>query len=221
VDEKSSKLGKCIKLPTPADFVTYVTSTKELWVTTPKDQSITVLDASKPAALKSKAVIKAPGSVEGAAFDPERGIYYTNLEDKNETLAVDIKTHAIKSTWSSGCSDAPHGVAVDGSRGFVIVACSDSIRVLDASHDGATLSTLDTGEGVDDIYYDASKQLVYAAASKARRLTIARIGDKGQATVVATGATAERARNAVADAGGNVYVTDAASARLLIFAAPK
>ncbi|MEO8799924.1 MAG: hypothetical protein ABI551_18655, partial [Polyangiaceae bacterium] len=43
VDEKSRKLGKCIKLPTPADFVTYVASTKELWVTTPKDQSITVL----------------------------------------------------------------------------------------------------------------------------------------------------------------------------------
>jgi DNA-binding beta-propeller fold protein YncE len=222
IDENSLKLGKCLKLPTPADFVTYVASTKEVWATTPKDQSLTLLDASDPATLKAKVVIKMPGSVEGAAVDTDHGLFYTNLEDKNQTLAVDIRSHAIHATWSPGCSDAPHGVAVDATRRFAIVACSDGVRILDASHDGtALLGRLDTGDGVDDIYYDASKQLVYVAASKARRLTVAHLGDNGQATVVATGATAERARNAVADNDGSVYVPDAGSARLLIFSPPR
>ncbi|MGH7438123.1 MAG: YncE family protein [Polyangiaceae bacterium] len=221
VDQKSLKRGACLKLSTPADFMTYVAATKEVWVTTPKDQSLTLLDASKPAALTAKLTIKAPGSVEGAAIDAEHGVFYTNLEDKNRTLAVDIKSHAIKATWSPGCSDAPHGVAVDPARGLVIVACSDDVRILDASHDGAVLAKLDTGDGVDDISYDGSKQLLYVAASKARRLTIARIGEGGRPTAIATGATAERARNAVADVDGNVYVADAANARFLIFAAPR
>ena len=47
------------------------------------------------------------------------------------------------------------------------MACSDGLRTLDTSHDGAVLGKLDTGDGVDDIYYDASKQLVYVAASNA------------------------------------------------------
>lgn len=220
IDEKSLKRGRCLKLKTPADFVTYVASAKQVWATTPRDDSITVLDASKPAALKVKAVIKAPGSVEGSAVDADHGLFYTNLEHKNQTLAIDIKSHAIKATWSPGCSKTPHGIAVDPSRGFVIVGCSDGVRVLDASHGGATLGTLDTGNGVDNIYYDASKQLLYVAASRARRLTIAHIDDKGKPSIVATGSTSGRARNAVADADGNVYVPDSANAQLLIFAAP-
>jgi hypothetical protein len=98
-----------------------------------------------------------------------------------------------------------------------MVACSDGVRVLDAAHDGAIVGKLDTGDGVDDIFYDVSRKLLYVAASTARRLTIARIGDRGEATAIATVATAERARNAVADTEGNVYIADAASARLLIF----
>ncbi len=218
IDEASLKLGSCLKLSSPPDFVSYVSSAKEVWVTTPKAQSLTVLDASAPAVLKAKLEIKAPGSVEGSALDAEHGLFYTNLEDKNQTLAIELESHAIKATWSSGCGGGePHGVAVDAASNFVFVACSDGVRVLDGAHDGATLAKLDTGDGVDDIAYDASKRLLYVAAAKAQRLTLVRVEDNGQLSVVATGATGEHARNAVADADGNVYVVDSASARLLIF----
>ena len=221
IDAQSLQRGNCLKLATPADFVTYVAATKEVWVTTPRDGSLTLLDASTPAALKSKLVIKMPGSPEGSAVDADHKLFFTNLEDTNQTLVVDIESHAITATWSSGCSVAPHGIAVDPARGLVIVACSDGLRILDAAHDGALLGKLDAGDGVDDIFYDAAKRLVYVAAANAKRLTIASIGDNGEATVIATAATAERARNAVADTDGNTFIADAATARLLIFAAPK
>jgi hypothetical protein len=48
IDEKSLQRGNCLKLATPADFVTYVAATKEVWVTTPKDGSLTLLDAAAP-----------------------------------------------------------------------------------------------------------------------------------------------------------------------------
>lgn len=221
VDETSLKRGACSTLSSPPDFVTFVAQAREVWATMPRKQSIAVLDATQPAALSPKLVITAPGSVEGAAVDAVHGLYYTNLEDENKTLGFDIASHAIKSTWSPGCGEGgPHGIAVDSTRSFVFVACSDGVRILDAVHDGVTLSTLQAGEGVDDIAYDPDKQLLYVAAARSHRLTIAQVGAKAVTTVIATGSTGERGRNAVADGDGNVYVADPGSASLLIFAAP-
>jgi DNA-binding beta-propeller fold protein YncE len=219
VEEQSLKLGACLKLPTPTDGVVYVASEKEVWVTTPRDHSLTVLDASKPDALKPKLVIKMDGDPEGYAIDARRELFYTNLEDKNRTAAIDIKTHAVKASYGSGCgADGPRGLDVDEARNFVMVACTDGVRVLDGAHDGAPLGMLDTGAGVDNIEYIRGANLLVVAAGKASRLTVARVNDKGEPSVVATGVTAEGARNAVTDADGNIYVVDPHAARLLTFA---
>jgi DNA-binding beta-propeller fold protein YncE len=217
VDLTTLKLGKCLKLPSGTDGVAYVGGAKEVWVTT-HEQTIAVLDATKPDTLKSKATIKFDGAPEGFAYDASRGVFFTNLEDKNKTVVVDVKTHKAKATWSLDCnSDGPRGVAADVGRGFVYVACTDHVVVLDGAHDGAKLGSFDTGAGVDNIDWLEPQRLLYAAAGKAAKLTIARIDDKGQPTVVATGATTEGARNGVADASGNAYVADAKGAQLLVF----
>jgi len=221
VDAKTLKLGACLKLPSSPDGVAYVASAKEVWVTTPRDQTITVLDASKPAKLKKKAVIKVDGSPEGYAVDDIHGLFFTNLEDKNKTLVIDVKTHAVKSTWSPGCGeDGPRGLAVDPSRSFLMVACTDHVNVLDAARDGAALGHVDTGAGVDNIDYLAGAGLLYVAAGKAGKLTVAHVDDKGVPTVIATAATADRARNAVVDANGNAYVVDPAGPSLLAIPKP-
>jgi hypothetical protein len=218
VDTRTLKMGTCLKLRSPTDAVAWVSAVKEVWVTTPQDQSITVLDASMPNALKVKSTIKLVGAPEGYASDPTRGLFFTNLEDKNKTLVLDIHTHATKATWNLDCANGPRGIAADSERGFVFVACTDRVVVLDGSDDGAKVATLDTGAGVDNIDWVQSRRLLYAAAGKAGILTIARIDEVGQPTVVATGTSTEGARNGVADARGNAYVADAVNARLLVFA---
>jgi DNA-binding beta-propeller fold protein YncE len=224
VDEKTLKPGKCLKLGAQTDGVSYVAAAKEVWVMTPKDpdRSITVLDASKPGALATKTVIKMDGAPEGAAYDAAHGLFYTNYEDKDRTVAIDVATHQIKSTWDTGCGgDGPRGLSVDSARRWVIVGCTDHLQVLDAAHDGARLGRLDTGDGIDNIDYAPAHRLVYAAAAKAQRLTVASVDDAGNLAVVATGVTSDGARNAVADANGNVYVGDTLGGRLLVFAAPQ
>jgi hypothetical protein len=214
VDLGTLKLVACLALPTPTDGLAYVASAKEVWVTTPKDQSLTVLDATDREKLKPKLVIKTEGSVEGYAVDEAHGVFYTNLEDKNRTLAVDVKTRTVKASWPSGCSDeGPRGVAVDVARGFVFVACTDGVRVL---REGAQVGTLDAGAGVDNIEWVPETGLLYVAAGKAAKVTVARASDKGELTVVRTVATVEGARNAVVDAKGGVFVVDARAARLLV-----
>jgi DNA-binding beta-propeller fold protein YncE len=218
VDATALKLGDCLKLASPTDGVAYVGSAKEVWVTTPHDQSLAVLDASKPAMLKVKTTIKLDGAPEGYAVDDSRGLFFTNLEDKNQTVAIDVKTHKPTAAWKTGCgADGPRGIAADVSRGFVFVACTDRVQVLDAKNHGAPLASLDTGAGVDNIDWLESHRLLYVAAAKAAKLTVARIDDKGQPTVIATGASARGARNGVADASGNAYLADPAGARVLVF----
>jgi hypothetical protein len=223
VDAKTLAAGGCLTLPAATDGVAYVAPAREVWVTTPRVHALAVLDASTPKELRAKTTISLDGETEGYGIDEGRGLFFTNLEDKGTTVVIDVATHAPKATWDAGCGAGnARGLAVDAARGFVFVACVDRVVVLDAKKQGAPLGSVDTGVGVDNVDYVEvdGKGFVYAAASKAARLTIARVDDDGRAHVVAVGDTAARARNPVADARGNAYVADAAGARLLVFPSP-
>jgi DNA-binding beta-propeller fold protein YncE len=206
-----------ITIATSIDGLMYVPSAKEVWVTTPKDSSLTILDASKPALLKQKLTVKVPGQPEGFAVDDAHDAFITNLEDKGSTLVIGIEDHKIRSTWNAGCStDGPRGVAVDSARGFLFVACTDHVQVLDSAHDGALLGKIDTGAGVDNIdYLPAAGELV-VGAGKAAKMTVSRIDEHGVGTLVASGATAQGSRNAVVDANEVGYVPDPANGALLV-----
>jgi hypothetical protein len=67
--------------------------------------------------------------------------------------------------------------------------------------------------------YVESSQLLYAAAGKAARLTVARLADDGQLSTIAAGRTAPGARNAISDASGSSYVADPQGAHLLLLRA--
>jgi len=223
VDTESLKLGTCTALATPTDGVAYVSTAKEVWVTTPRDRSIVVLSVTEPLAPKVKTSIHLDGAPEGYAVDPTRGLFYTNLEDKNRTAVIDIVRHAPVAAWDVPCGqDGPRGVAVDADeRGLVFVACTDRVLVLDGLHDGAPLGTVESGAGVDNIDWLPSRHLLYVAAGKAATVTVGRVDHAGHVTPIAVGASVEGARNGVVDDGGNAYVADPVNARLLVFAAPK
>ncbi|HEX4514742.1 MAG TPA: hypothetical protein VH054_14435 [Polyangiaceae bacterium] len=217
VDLRTLKLGSCFELPAGTDGVEYVAPTREVWVTTPETQSIVVLDAANAASLSLKTTIKLPGEPEGYAVDAAHGVFLTNLEDKGSTLAIDLRTHSVTATWNAGCSsDGPRGIAVDSARNLVFVACTDHVRALDEAHGGALLGALDTGAGVDNIDYVPGTGLLYVAAGKVARLTVAHVADRGEFEVTATADTAVGARNAVVGANGDAYVADPQHGRMLL-----
>jgi DNA-binding beta-propeller fold protein YncE len=221
VDASTLALGKCLTLPSATDGVAYVSSAKEVWVTTPRDQSIAVLDASNAGTLKQKTSIKLDGDPEGYAVDVSRGVFFTNLEDKDRTVAIDIKTHKPKATWSPGCgAQGPRGIAAEIEHGLVIVACTDHVVVLDGAHGGAAVGQLDTGAGVDNIDWLEARRLLVVGAAKAGKLTAAHMDAAGALAVAAVSSTPVGARNAVVDASGNVYEADPQGAQLLVFPSP-
>ena len=220
IDLQTLQKGACLKLPAPPDGVQYIAATLEVWVTAPEIKSLLVLEALPAGLLKLKATIALTGEPEGYAVDAVHGRFLTNLEDVGSTLSIDLTTHRVLETWNAHCgADGPRGITIDAPSNVVLVACTDHVQAIDGQS-GASLGRLDTGAGLDNIDYQPSTHLLYAAAGKAARLTVARLGDHGELSNVAKRETTSGARNAVADASGTVYVTDPQNARLLVLRTP-
>jgi DNA-binding beta-propeller fold protein YncE len=222
VDEATLELGACLRIPTAMpDVLTYVGASKELWVTTPREESIVVFDTSKPDKLETKLVIKAGGIPEECALDPLHGIFYTKLAAKNRVFAFDVKTHTLLGSWPLGCEImlGLGGIAVDSARNYVFAACANNgLEVHDGANDGALLGRLDTGYGVHGIDYVAATKRLYVAASSAARLSTVEVSAAGVPSVAETIRIPDGARNAIADSKGTIFIVDPKTARLLVFA---
>jgi DNA-binding beta-propeller fold protein YncE len=217
IDAASLERGECVKLPSSPDGVAYVAHKKEVWVTTPRDNSITILDVSKPSAPKLSGTIKLDGGPEGYAVDDGRGFFYTNLEDKDRTLRIDENKRKVTATWKPECGGrGPGGIAVEPNGQYVMVVCSGHVEVLEGAKHGKILSKLDTGDGVDNIDYLAARRDLYAAAGGAGKLTVAHLDEKGVLHAAASVDTAQRARNAVAASDGTAYVAVGPEGKILV-----
>jgi hypothetical protein len=217
VEALSLRVGPCLTLESAPDGLAYVASTKEVWATLPRDQSIAVIDAGAAETLTRKATIHVDGQPEGFAVDDVRGVFYTNLENKDRTLTIDTKSRQVTRTWLPNCGEGgPKGLALDGGLDFLFVACRDRVMLLDAGHDGRLLSTIQVGDGLDNIDYVEARRQLYAAAARAAQLTIAHLDAQGRLTPMAIVPTAAGARNAVATDEGTAYLTDSLHGQLLV-----
>jgi hypothetical protein len=216
VNETSHAKGACVTLDASPDGMIYVAASHEVWVTTPRDSSIRVLDGQT---LTQKARIAFEGSPEGFATDAARGRVYTNLEDKDVTLAIDVATRGTVATWQPKCGEeGPHGLRFADAEGILLVACDGKVESLDAAHDGAQLGAIDTGDGIDDFDYTAADHRVYIGAAKVGTLTVARLDGKGGLARIASVPTREGARNGVVSKDGHVYLSHSKGSELIVVA---
>jgi DNA-binding beta-propeller fold protein YncE len=229
IDSRTLERGDCLEVAPPSagraaapDGVVYVAATRELWITTgapplgiaSADKSLQLFDASDPRHLKRKTKIPLDGSAEGYAVDNERGLFYTNLEETRNTIAIDVRSHKVIATWNPGSREL-QGLALDNPRNFLFVACGDHVVSIDAGHGGKVLDFIATGPGLDNIDYSPDRKLLYAAASQAASLTIAEVDDQGKFHLRATVPTVKGVRGVVAGKGETAYLIDPAEGRIL------
>jgi DNA-binding beta-propeller fold protein YncE len=213
IDERTLARKTCGHIDSTPDGVVYVAPTKEVWVTAPSDNSVRILDSQT---LNQKEKLTFEGRPEGYAVDAKSGRFYMNYEDKDLTTAIDLKTHRTVAKWPSSCGeDGPHGLSVDQDAGYLFVACSTRAEVLDAGHNGEKLSSIDTGDGVDDLNYSPATHTLYVGAAKDARLTVARVDASGKLSQVAMVPTHEGARNGVVTKDGTVYLAHSQLGKLV------
>ncbi len=215
-DRKTLDKGPCAKLASMPDGIAYVADTREVWVTTPRDSSITIVGVAgkEPSAT---VVIKLEGEPEGYAVEAGRGLFYTNLEDRDRTLAIDVRTRKVVASWATGCgSEGPRGLALDARRRLLFAACTDGAVSFDLAKSGKTVGRIKTGGGVDNLDFHAGKGTLYVASPVDGTVTVARVADGGALTEITHTRTARGARNPVVAADGTVYAADSAGGRLLV-----
>jgi hypothetical protein len=206
----------CLTLDVPPDGLAYVASSKEVWATQPRTNSIALLAASETG-LTAKAKVKVDGQPEGFAVDLQRGRFYTNLEDKDETLAIDLGTHAVAARWNTGCGPkGPRGLALDSARGLLFVACTDGFVVLLLDKNGAQLAGLVVGPGVDNPDIAPPLKRLFAAAGGAGTLSFVGYDDSGRLQLLRRLVTAPGVRVVVADKRGKAFAADSAGGRIWI-----
>jgi DNA-binding beta-propeller fold protein YncE len=207
----------CLALASTPDALLWIASRKELWVTTPRAKGISVIDAANPAALRLATQLTFEGEPEGFSADEGHGRVFTNLEDKDRTLTIDLANRRTVNDWPSGCGeDGPKGLLIDPALGFLVVACPASLEVFDAVHGGAPLSTLDVGAGVDSFDYLASSHTLYVGAARAASLIVARLDPQGHLTAISRTPTVPGARNPVVTEDGTAYLTDSSEGSVLV-----
>lgn len=216
VDLSTRKRGACVTLDVPPDGLAYVAATKEVWATLPRSKSIAVLAASDSGP-SQKVQVQLDGVPEGYAVDLRRGRFYTNLKDKDETLALDLTTRAVLARWKTGCGEkGPRGLALDAESGLLFVACTDGFVGLLLERNGFQVAGLVTGAGVDNPDILPGPKRLFAASGGTGMLSFVAYNDQGRLRLLRRLATAPGVRVVVADKRGKAFAADSAAGCLWV-----
>ena len=213
-ERSSLKKKSCATVPGIPDGTFWVATTQEVWVTTPRDKSLQILDAHGE--LKASGQIPLEGEPEGYAVDEGKGLVYTNLEDKDRTLVIDARSRKVTATFAPGCGEAgPRGIALDTERALLFVACPDAVVSLDP-RTGARKGRIETGKGVDNIDYLPAKKRLYISAGQAARLTLAEAAEDGSLRETGAAEVGKGSRVVVVTEDGTAYAADSQSGALWV-----
>lgn len=220
VDLHEKKIVARAALASGPDYVRFVSTTREIWVTEPDSERIEVFafHGEKNPIPSHVGFIAMRGGPESLLIDDQAGRAYTNLW-AGATVPVDLKSRKAVARWPNGCGGS-RGLALDPRLEFVLVGCAEGkLSVLDAKT-GKDLGSVSSGSGVDIIAYSATRRHIYLPGARSATMAIISISDGGVPTLLTTVKTAVGAHCAAADNLGNVYVCDPSRGQLLVFRGP-
>jgi len=207
-----------VALSAGPDYVRWVESAREVWVTEPDSERIEVfhLEQTRPPSLTFVTRIAVPGGPESLVMDATRGRAYTHVGG-GKTAAIDLRTRAVATTFDHGCGEAK-GVALDARLGFLFVACEEgAVATIDVTS-GKTLGHVKVGAGIDIIGYNPELGHLYVPSSETAKLAIVGVSKDGGLSVLGT-FPGTKDSHCVA-AAGKVFVADPARGRLNVLKDP-
>ena len=197
------------KVPTGEnpDAILYEPGQREVYTFNGRGQSFTVFEAATG---KVVATVPVGGKPEFAQADSAAGRVYLNIEDKNEVVAIDTKTHQIVNHWPITPGEEATGMAIDLEHHRLIVGCSNEKMIIMDSTTGKIVANLDAGKGIDATSFDPTTQLAFASAGGSGNVTIAHEEAPDKFTVIQTLTTERSARTMTLDtATHKIYLASA------------
>jgi len=146
-------------VPPDDDAVLYDPATKRIFTFNGDAHSATAIDAVSGKRL---------GDIELGA-GPEFGVssgdgkLFVNLEDKNAVAEIDAAAMRVKRQWSLAGCEAPTGLAIDRAHHLVFSGCRNKVMAISDAINGALVTTVPIGQGVDACRFDPGTQLAFAS----------------------------------------------------------
>jgi DNA-binding beta-propeller fold protein YncE len=214
VDPASKSIVGSAALSAGPDYVRYVATTAEVWVTEPDAEQIEVFTLAGGGRTPVRAAaIATKGGPESLVTDLTRRRAYTHLWD-GATVALDVAARGIVATWPNGCKGS-RGIELDEARGFLLVGCAEGKAVVLDVNGGKQLGTLERGSGVDVIAYNPALGHLYLPGAKSGTMATLGVSATGALTLLGEVTTASGAHCVAADDKGDVLVCDPAHGQLL------
>ena len=157
-DLKTNKTITQIVTGADPDAILYDPSSNNVITCNGRGKSLSFID---PDSNKTVATIELSGTPEAAVAD-EAGKLYVNLEDKNQVVGVDIKKHAVISTWSLAPGEGPTGLAIDKTANRLFVGCEQLLVVMDCLK-GTVVYQTKIGKGCDGVVFDDEHKLIFTS----------------------------------------------------------
>jgi YVTN family beta-propeller protein len=177
------------------DGMLYEPGQQEFYTFNGRGQSATVIDAKTA---KVVATIPLGGKPEFAQADPKAGLVFDNLEDKDEVVVIDTKTHSVTNHWPIAPNEEGSGLAFDAANHRLFIGCggSKTMAMMDSTS-GKILASVPIGDGVDANAFDPGTQFAFASCGDGTTTIAKEDGDK--LTVVQTLKTERSARTMTID----------------------
>jgi len=155
-DLKTLKPMPEIKVGKKPDAIVYEPLTKRVYVMNGDGDSITVLNAVDGSVA---GMIDLGGGPEFAVSD-RGGNFFVNLEEKNETLHINVNTLKVEHRWPLAPCATPTALAMDVESRRLFVGCrSNHLGVLD-TNTGKLVASAPIGERVDAAAFDPATKFV-------------------------------------------------------------
>jgi hypothetical protein len=216
VDPRSKAIVSAVPLGAHPDYVRFVASTNELWVSEPDTGQLEIFSVSdtNPPALAHAASVNVSNGPESLVIDAKRSRAYTHRW-QSSTVAIDVAKRTIVDEWSNGCASS-RGIALDEARGWLFAACLEgTTSALDVDHGGHILSAVAQGSGFDVMGYNPSSGHVYLAGSACQCLVTLGVSSAGQLSFLGRQDAPADTHCVTSDDAGHAWVCDPNGGALL------
>lgn len=198
------------------DYVRWVASTREIWVTEPDQEQIEVFALGDSGSLTRAEVIAVKGGPESLVVDRTRGRAYCHLW-AGGTVGIDLVKHRLVEQFANGCRGS-RGIALNSSKGFLFAGCSEGKAVvLDIAHGGRVLGTAETPSGVDIIAANLDLDHLYVPAASDGSVTVFAVRADGTLSRLGSMSAAKGAHCVASDDHSRVWVCSPDEGELLVF----
>jgi YVTN family beta-propeller protein len=158
-DPKTLKVTGHIKTGGNPDCVIYDPASKHIFAMNGKSNDASVID---PATAAVVATIPMGGRPEYAVADGH-GTIYNNIEDKNEVVAIDSLTNAVKSRWPIAPAEEATAIDLDVHHHRLFIGGRNKLLAVMDTATGRVIQTFSIGAGVDTNIYEPESGLLFVA----------------------------------------------------------